>query len=331
MALTRSFVRDAAMTPLDARLMNMAGLVCNADGTPRAGVLGGANPSIVSALATWHFRVQAAEFATTKGKADGVTMPTNDGVVDVPIAAGAPASNSRFDVLWIRHADTTTGDATALPVFAVTSGAAAASPTEPAAPAGSGWLKLATLRAYSGTTGASGGANVLTNVYPMTASRGGVVPLRTIAERDAWTAPLPVDGQIVQVLADDTTYQYVDSTVGWLHLAGKPIISAISFTGIYSAGTPAPRLLEMGGRVWLEGVVISSVANFSASVGYSVGTIPVAKAPSQNRLFPIYTNGVFGWLVVDTAGVVSITSSVGYTGAMSARLDGASWADKRLA
>ena len=307
----------------------MATIVCNAGGTPRTGVLGNANASIASALATWHFRVQAAEFVTSKGKADGVMIFTNDGVVDVPIAAGAPVSNSRIDVLWVKHEDNTTGDAASLPIFGVTSGAAAGSPTKPAIPTGA--EEIATLRAYSGTTGASGGANILTNTYKMTAGRGGIVPVRTLTERDAWTAPAPVDGQFVLVLADDTTYQYVDSTIGWHHVAGKPIISAISFTGIYSAGTPAPRIVEMGGRIWLEGVIVSTASNFSASIGYNVGTIPVAKAPSQNRLWPIYTNGVFGWLVVDTAGVVSITSSVGYTGAMSARLNGASWADRRLA
>lgn len=329
MALTKGFARNSAKTPLDQRLADMATIVANSGGSPRTGVLGNANPSIVSALATWHFRVQAAEFVTSKGKADGVMIFTNDGVVDVPIAAGAPASNSRIDVLWVKHEDNTTGDTASLPIFGVTSGAAAASPTKPGIPTGA--EELATLRAYAGTTGASGGANILTNTYKMTAGRGGIVPVRTLTERDAWASPAPTDGQLVYVLADDTTYRYVDSTIGWLHISGKPIISAISFTGIYSAGVPAPRLLEMGGRVWLEGLVISSVANFAASVGYNVGTIPVAKAPSQNRLFPIYTNGVFGWLVVDTAGVVSITSSVGYTGAMSARLDGASWADKRLA
>lgn len=199
MALTRSFVRNAAMTPLDARLMNMASLVCNADGSPRTGVLGGANASIVSAKATWHFRVQAAEFATSKGKADGVTLPTNDGVVDVPIAAGAPASNSRIDVLWVKHEDNTTGDTASLPIFGVTSGAAAASPDEPAIPTGA--LRLATLRAYASTTGASGGANVLTNVYQMTATRGGIVPFRTSTELAAWATA--VEGQLAFTLDND--------------------------------------------------------------------------------------------------------------------------------
>jgi hypothetical protein len=74
MALTKGFARNNAKTPLDQRLADMATIVCNADGTPRTGVLGNANASIASALATWHFRVQAAEFVTSKGKADGVRV-----------------------------------------------------------------------------------------------------------------------------------------------------------------------------------------------------------------------------------------------------------------
>lgn len=240
MTLTRSFVRNAAMTPLDARLMNMATLVCNADGSPRTGVLGGANASIVSALATWHFRVQAAEFACSKGKADGVTLPTNDGVVDVPIAAGAPASNSRIDVLWVKHEDNTTGDAASLPIFGVTSGAAAASPVEPAIPTGA--LRLATLRAYAGTTGASGGANVLTNVYQMTAARGGVVPFRTLVELQAWTTPVVT--QRAEVLANSRMYEY--NAAAWrptsLVVAAKTgltILTSSTLTTCVTANLPA--------------------------------------------------------------------------------------------
>jgi len=220
--------------------MNMATLVCNADGSPRTGVLGGANASIVSALATWHFRVQAAEFVTSKGKADGVMIYTNDGVVDVPIAAGAPASNSRIDVLWVKHEDNTTGDAASLPIFGVTSGAAAASPVEPAIPTGA--LRLATLRAYAGTTGASGGANVLTNVYQMTAARGGVVPFRTLVELQAWTNPVPT--QRAEILANSRTYEY--NAAAWRPTTfsieaktGTTILTASTLTTAVSVNLPA--------------------------------------------------------------------------------------------
>lgn len=325
MALTKGFARNNAKTPLDQRLADMATIVCNAGGTPRTGVLGNANASIASALATWHFRVQAAEFVTSKGKADGVMIFTNDGVVDVPIAAGAPVSNSRIDVLWVKHEDNTTGDAASLPIFGVTSGAAAASPVKPAIPTGA--EEIATLRAYSGTTGASGGANILTNTYKMTAGRGGIVPVRTLTERDAWTAPAPADGQFVLVLADNTTYQYVDSTIGWLHVAGKPVVSAVAFSTIYSG--PNSRLVELGGRITLEGLIGSSSATFNAGTEYAIGTIPAVKAPIADRIFPVMIAGVFGYLKVTSAGAISFVSSATFTAPLPMNVS-ATWFDKRL-
>lgn len=216
MTLTRSFIRGAAMTPLDARLFNMAELVCNADGTPRAGVLGQANPSIVSATATMNVAIAAAEFATSKGKADGVAVFTNDGTVNVLIGA-APASNSRIDVIWVKHNDTETGDANSLPTFGVTAGAAAASPTKPAIPTGA--LELATLLIYSGTTATNGGANTLTNTYAMTAQRGGVVPFRTKTDLDAWTTAIV--GQEAVTL--DTGEKWIRSGGSWL-LTFRPLL-----------------------------------------------------------------------------------------------------------
>lgn len=198
MALTRGFIRNAATTPLDARLADMAKMTCNADGSPRPGVLSQSGANLLTALATMHVAVAAAEFVTTKGKADGVAIFTNDGTVNVPIAA-APASNSRITVIWVKHEDNTTGDAASLPIFGTTDGASAASPTKPAIPTGA--LELGTLRVYSGTTAANGGANTLTNTFDMTASRGDSVPFRTKALLDAWTTPAGV-GQTAEVVAD---------------------------------------------------------------------------------------------------------------------------------
>lgn len=212
MALTRSFVRNAATTPLDARLMDMAGIAQNVDGSPRSGVLGGANTTIVTTTGTMVLSVAAAEFATSKGKADGVAIFTNDGTVNVAIAP-APASNSRIDVLWVKHNDDTTGDANALPVFGVTAGTAAASPTKPAIPTGA--LELATLRIYAGTTSTGGGSNTLTNTYRMTAARGGVVPFRTWLDLDAWTTP--AIGQLAVALDDGG--MYVRASSGWIPTA----------------------------------------------------------------------------------------------------------------
>lgn len=231
MALTRGFIRNAVTTPLDARLMDMATIVCNADGTPRTGVLGNANASIVSTTGTMNVNVAAAEFAVSKGKADGVAIFTNDGTVAVAIPA-APGSNSRIDVIWVRHQDSTTGDADSTPIFGVTSGAAAASPVKPG-PLPTGAEELATLRVYSGTVATNGGLNVLTNTYRMTAARGGVVSFRTKPDMDAWTTACI--GQLASVIAETgaNTYRWTGAT--WA-IPTPPVLGSVSVTPTAQGG-----------------------------------------------------------------------------------------------
>lgn len=198
MALTRGFVKNAATTPLDTRLMDAGLVASNTDGSARTGVLGYL-PSIVSTngdTSPMSLSVAPAPFIVSKGLADGITRPTNDGVTKVPIAAApGTAGTSRYDVLWVKHNDDTTGDANALPIFGVTSGAAASSPTEPALAAGQ--ERLGALRIYSGTTSTSGGGNVFTNNYKMTAAEGAAVPFRTLAELNGWTTAR--EGQLARI------------------------------------------------------------------------------------------------------------------------------------
>lgn len=272
MTLTRGFIRNAATTPLDARLMDMAGLVCNADGSPRAGVLGAANLSIVTALATMNVAVAAAEFVTTKGKADGVAIFTNDGTVNVAIGA-APASNSRIDVIYVKHNDNTTGDANSNPIFGVQAGVAAASPTKPAIPTGA--LELATLRVYAGTTAANGGSNTLVNTYAMTAARGGTVPFRTKAELDLWTNP--VDGQEAYVVGESSTYKRIG---GAWKLWSRPWTTyAPTTTGIVGSPTITARYCVANGIAKVRLHLLLVAAN-------NVGTAPGFSLPVPGVAMP---------------------------------------------
>lgn len=332
MTLSRSFIRNAVTTPLDARIMNMAGLVANADGSPRAGVLGAAATAIVATTATMNVTIAAAEFATTKGRADGVSIFGNDGSVSVLIGS-APLSNSRIDVIYVKHNDDTTGDANALPVFGVLAGTAAASPSKPG-PLPTGALELATIRVYAGTTATNGGSNVLTNTYQMTASRGGVVMFRDQTERDAWTNP--VDGQLAHVISLDATFEWVDSTIKWVHVGGKPVASTpFSYQSGYStetnpAVTPA-RLVEQCGRIFLEGRMISVSAGFAAGTFYLVATITDnTKWPSKLTSFPANVNDVYGVIRVDVDGTIRFTPSQSFTGPLQLNLASVSWTDKRL-
>lgn len=194
MALSKGFVRNAATTPKDARLMDKARFVRNSDGTTRTGVLSDGS-TLVTALASMNVQVAAGEFVLSKGAADGAVVLANDGGTNVAISA-APVSNSRITSIWVKHNDDETGDANATPVFGTTDGAAAATPVAPAIPTGA--LELAQLRVYSGTTAANGGSNTLTQTYRMTAARGGIVPFRTLADLTAWTTAM--DGQVATVL-----------------------------------------------------------------------------------------------------------------------------------
>lgn len=216
MTLSRSFVRNAAMTPLDARLMLMELITQNFDGTPRTGVLEAGDAfSICGPTATMNLEVISADFVLSKGVADGVTMIRNDGTVLVPVTA-APPSNSRIDVLYVKHNDDTTGDASALPIFGVLAGVAAASPVKPG-PLLTGALELGTLRIFSGTTATNGGANVFTTTYQMTALRGAPVPFRSTADRNLWTNPQP--GQLARI-TDGATPQARWNGSAWRTLPG---------------------------------------------------------------------------------------------------------------
>ena len=314
MALSKGFARNNAKTPLDQRLADMATIVCNTDGSPRVGVLGSANPSIVSHGGGMNLAVAAAEFVTSKGKADGVMIFTGDGAVNVLIGA-APASNSRIDVLWVKHFDDTTGDTAGqfLPLFGVTAGVAAASPVKLAIPTGA--LELATLRIYSGTVATNGGANVLTNTYQMTAGRGGAVPFRTIAERDAWTTA--VDGQLGFVLASDALFHYLATTPtpGWFHVAGAPEIMTVtpgstlaSATGAADQGGIA-QLRRHGGLIVGAGSLVNTgTYNVALGSSYIIGTISDATMrPDVDRFFATGTtsNAAAGVLKVGADGNIS--------------------------
>lgn len=311
MALTRGFIRNAATTPLDARLADMAKMTCNADGSPRPGVLSQSGANLLTALATMHVSVAAAEFVTTKGKADGVAIFTNDGTVNVPIAA-APASNSRITVIWVKHEDNTTGDAASLPIFGTTDGASAAIPTKPAIPTGA--LELGTLRVYSGTTAANGGANTLTNTFDMTASRGDAVPFRTKALLDAWVTPWGV-GQLAEVVLDTAALKgsYRWSGTAWRRIG--PQIAAIArratdfalTNGVFVA-VPFDTLDVNDGPLWAGG----SPTRFTAPVAgiyQFAGNANQLNSTGNGDIAP-RINGVAGnaiYTVANSSGAAIIT------------------------
>lgn len=193
MATIKGFIHAAGTTALDTRKADAFRLVADDDAstTPRVGVLTD-NPSIVTAngsTAPMRVAVARAGFATSRSVADGIVLWGNDGTVYVTITA--PVTNSHIVVIYAKHNDEAAGDADSLPVLEAITGVAGTDPTEPVLPAGA--LKLATVRVPSTATASTSEGVIITNTYPMTAWRGGVVPLRDQEDQDGWT---PRDGNL---------------------------------------------------------------------------------------------------------------------------------------
>lgn len=193
MALTKSFVQNAASTPVDGRFMLAGMLQKKADNTVRVGQLWGGSADVTATTASAPMTVQIAggsSWALSRGYSDGAVIVANNGGATVNIT-DAPNANSRYDVVWMRHNDSTVGDADSNPVFGVTTGTAAASPTVPTAPSGA--LALATVLVPAGVTTTSASGVTITNVYPFTAVSGAPVRYRSVADMRA-DATNAVDG-----------------------------------------------------------------------------------------------------------------------------------------
>jgi hypothetical protein len=188
MTTTKGFITGAATTALDTRKADAAKLAANAAGVPRVGVLTDI-PNIVtsnSSTAPMRVAVAKADFATTRGVADGAAVWTNDGSIFVTVTK--PVSNSHYVVIYAKHNDAAAGDANSDSIVDVVTGTAAASPTVPAVPTGA--QELARVLIPSTATATTSAGVVITNTYPMTAMRGGLVNLRDATEATAWT-PAP--------------------------------------------------------------------------------------------------------------------------------------------
>lgn len=260
MATTRGFVtgtvpQPAGTTALDTRKADAALLVPDNAATqaPRTGVLT-ENPSIVTSdasTAPMRVAVAKAGFATSRGVADGVTKWTNDGSVFVTITK--PVSNSHYVVVYAKANDAFAGDANSLPVIEVVTGAAAGSPVEPAIPTGA--EKLATILVPSTATSSQSAGVVITNVYKMTAMRGGVVPFRTKADLELWTTAAEL--QLAWIIASKRLAQFVGGL--WQASGG---VTPFADTAV-TAGA-------IGGGAWVT--IALSAPSASSEVTYSGGT-----------------------------------------------------------
>jgi hypothetical protein len=315
MALHPSFVKNAATTPLDARLADLGTVVQNADGSARTGILGYL-PNLVTPNANMTVNVAAAGFVLSKSVVDGVTRPNNDGTVAVTVAT-APIANSRIDVVWVKHFDSTTGDSSSLPLFGVSQGTAAASPGKPGIPTGA--LELATVVIPANVTSLTASGVVVTNTARMTAMSGGIVPFRTIDELNNWTSAQI--GQYATVGAGLETYRWGGSA--WRPLA-DPISVVTGVMKVGGAAQPLPGDLPLIRRyhyvealtsgaglvpipTWPGGAYANGILKAEATTVSGAGVNPVINAGQVTK-----TGGTFVFPGVNNTNVAFVLEIIGW-------------------
>jgi hypothetical protein len=179
-------------TPLEARLVAAGQIAENAPGVPRAGVLFQSAVNLVTATTTTaplSYNIAPCNVVISRVAGEGVYQMTLVGTT-VANTIAAPASNSRWDLIYVMQNDVEKGDPDNNPVVGVVNGVAAAAPTKPYASVPAGGLVLAEAQIFAGTTTTAGGTNTLANVWNYTALRGHMILCRTQAERDLITSPV---------------------------------------------------------------------------------------------------------------------------------------------
>lgn len=228
-------------TTLEHRLQLAGQYAENAPGVPRSGVLAQSTALLVTGKTTMVYDIGPCALVISRTAGEGVYTPTLTGTTTVATTA-APATNSRWDLIWVKQNDTAKGDADNLAVVGVTQGAAGATPSKPYGTVPAGAYVLAEAQIFATTTGTSGGSNTVAQVWRHTAARGAPVPVRNTTERAEITA-----GTGTAVVRLDLTGLPVETYDGsiWIlatagiHLELARTASANTANALWGPGVPS--------------------------------------------------------------------------------------------
>jgi len=292
------FVRkdtSAGTSPQDARLA-IAGLV-----TP-AGELG-VTPGVISGCAvtgnaSWQYTVAAGHLVGTRGPSDGASVFSVDGPTLTPAVAAAPASGSRYDLVWVRQRDVDAGDADSQVQVGVTSGVASGSPARPTGQVPEGAVVVAEARVSAGATQTAHASVTITQSAVRVAARGGVVPVNGDAGRAALATAAGPSPTTPVLARDMVTGAYWDhSGSGW-QMVAAPILHA-EFTTLTN-GVP-------GGTA-------------SGGANYSFGDVTFDEANSTSSTFATATGaGANGQVTITGSGIYAIHHNVVSSASLSGR------------
>lgn len=261
---------SAGVTTLEHRLQLAGQYAENAPGVPRSGVLAQATAVLVAARPDMSYDIGPFQAVIARTASEGVYTPTLTGTTNVP-TADAPATNSRWDLVYVKQNDIAKGDADNLAVVGVVNGTAAASPAKPTGSLPAGAMVLAEARIYAGTTATNGGSNTVSQVWRHTAARGADIPVRNTTERAEITSPAPGQG----ILRLDNGSLEVWNGSKWLVTVSTEVEYPCIWTGVSDWGTGGGLIGFY--RVQGDRVFVRARATFgnAATLGNSVLKCPV--------------------------------------------------------
>lgn len=205
----------AGTSPQDARLAQ-AGLV-TASG-PLGVVPGVLSGCVVAGTSGWAYTVGAGHYVTSRSAADGAVIGALDGTTTTETVAAAPASGSRYDLIWVRQRDVDSGDSDSLAVVGVTSGTASGTPARPYGSVPVGALVLAEALVAAGATQTAHANVTITQVAPAVSARGGVAVVPNAAVRDA--LGVAAGGHVLAYRSDERIVERRTAAGGWQSLTG---------------------------------------------------------------------------------------------------------------
>lgn len=273
------------VTTLEHRLQLAGQYAENAPGVPRSGILHQAATVLVAARGDMSYDIGPCPAVIGRTASEGVYTPTLTGTTNVP-TDDAPATNSRWDLVYLKQNDVAKGDADNLAVVGVIKGTAAASPTKPTGSLPAGALLLAEARIFAGTTATNGGSNTVSQVWRHTAMRGAPVPVRNTAERDEIT--VPANGQKVTRL--DVPGLPVETWDGGTTEWVRELESTLAVTDGFWSITGNLVKTRAGGRTQVTASL--QLTRLTAAININttdsallIGMVPAAFRPVINHFF----------------------------------------------
>lgn len=257
----------------------------------------------------------------TSNALQGCYAVTNDTAAGVTVNAGS--AQSRIDLIGIQVQDNTwdgSGQHQAIPVYVAGTPGSGAAPATPA-----NTIPLFNV-AVPASASSVNFATATTSVFPYTAAAGGIIPVRSSADKPAAAngvafryrldvTPTPTGPSPLESSTDGVTYTPISNFDGALGTWNNLSVNT-SFDNIFQ---PQYRTAP-GGKIELRGAVR---ANATLVTGSTVLTgTPV---PANNKLMPMPCIGASGYLLATTSGVLQFVSSASLVSGNYIGLDGLSY------